>query len=602
MTQNCPKCGTANIDTQKFCGQCGRALSSSGDFEAEPTLTISAQETVWPGKGQLIAGKYQILRQVGQGGMGVVFEAQDVRLKRSLALKFLPAELLGEERARERFIHEAQAASALDHPNICTIYEIGETEEQQTFMAMAFYKGESLKSRIRRGPLNVDETLSLALQIAEGLAAAHDHGIIHRDVKPANIIITEEGQVKLLDFGLAKLAGEAHLTRPGTVLGTLAYMSPEQLTGREIDARTDVWSLGVVMYEMLTGHLPFEGDTEPACAYSIVHKRLRPIKSLPLEIPRDLAAVVEKALAKDPDDRFPSAGEMAAALKSLLEGRKFHPGITRKFYRRAAVLGVVAMLTAVVLVVPGWRQRLKEYAGLGPAVRNKHLVLLPLKSITGTEVEQTMADGLSGLLHGQLSQLAFRGNQSWISPLRHIKTYEVREAADARRFLGAGLVLTGTLKLAGEMLTVSVDVIDARTLRDLGTMTRTDNLANVSTWQEDLALELARTIGIPIRPGARAILARGGTTRPLAFRTYLQGQAFFSREGVDNARRSVEFFEQVVKIDPSFATAMLDLGRACWWLFALNGDKALVTKAESYLQEALQLGGVDDRAHLSLCR
>ncbi|MGQ9800642.1 MAG: protein kinase domain-containing protein [Candidatus Saccharicenans sp.] len=602
MTQNCPKCGTPNSDTRKFCGECGTPLSSSCDSELERTLTISAQETVWPGKGQLIAGKYQILRQAGKGGMGLVFEAQDVRLKRSVALKFLPAELLGEERARERFIHEAQAASALDHPNICNIYEIGETEEQQTFIAMAFYKGESLKHRIRRGPLSPDETLSLALQIAEGLAAAHDHGIVHRDVKPANIIITEEGQVKLVDFGLAKLAGEAHLTQPGTVLGTIAYMSPEQLMGGESDARTDVWSLGVVIYEMLTGCLPFEGDTEPACAYSIVHNKLRPIKSLPLEIPRDLAAIVERALAKDPEDRFASAREMAEALKALAEGRRFHPGVRKKFSRRAAVLGMVIVLVATVLIIPSWRYSLKKYVGLGETAKKKHLVLLPLKAISGAETEQLLAEGLSDLLHRQLGQLIFLGNRSWVSPLRYIESYEVREAADARRLLGADIVLTGTLRLAGEMLTVSIDIIDARSLRRLNSLSLTDNLANISTWQENMALETAGAAGFQIQAGARAVLARGATTMPAAFKTYLLGLGYFSREGLDNARLSTEVLEETVKIDPSFSEALVDLGRAYWRLFCLNEDAPLVSKAESYLQEALRLGGANDLAHLSLSR
>jgi serine/threonine protein kinase len=230
--------------------------------------------------GQTVAGKYRIVRKLGSGGMGVVYEAEDLRLKRTVALKFLPPGLTADAEARERFVHEARAASSLDHPNICTIHEVDEAEEGSLYIVMACYQGESLKDKLGRGTLAPVEAIRIAAEVAEGLAKAHEHGIVHRDVKPGNIMVTSDGLAKILDFGLAKLAGEARMTATGTTVGTVAYMSPEQARGDEVDARTDVWSLGVVLYEMATGALPFDRASDRAVLNAIVHDEPRPAKDL----------------------------------------------------------------------------------------------------------------------------------------------------------------------------------------------------------------------------------------------------------------------------------------------------------------------------------
>jgi serine/threonine protein kinase len=225
---------------------------------------------------------YKIIEQVGQGGMGVVYKAEDTKLQRTVAIKFLPQDLTRNAEAKQRFIHEARTASALDHPNICTIHEINETVDGQLFIVMAYYDEESLKHKIEQAPLNSTEAIDIALQVAEGLKKAHSKGIIHRDIKPSNIMITSDGIVKIVDFGLAKLSRGQRLTVDGKTMGTIAYMSPEQTRGDDVDERSDIWSLGVVLYEMLTGKLPFRGEYEQAIIYSIVNEEPEPLsKSIP---------------------------------------------------------------------------------------------------------------------------------------------------------------------------------------------------------------------------------------------------------------------------------------------------------------------------------
>jgi pentatricopeptide repeat protein len=269
---------------------------------------------------------YKIIEKLGEGGMGVVYKAEDLKLKRIVALKFLPADLTRDPEAKERFIQEAQTASALDHPNICTIFEIDETEDGQIFITMAYYEGETLKKKIERGPLKLDEAIDIAIQVAQGLSRAHESDIIHRDIKPANIMITDRGEVKIVDFGLAKLAGQTKITKTGTTLGTVAYMSPEQARGEEVDHRTDIWSLGVVLYEMVTGQLPFRGEYEQTVMYSIFNKEPEPITSIRPEIPQQLDWVLEKAIAKSQEERYQNFEEFIRDLISEEEKEQFRPG------------------------------------------------------------------------------------------------------------------------------------------------------------------------------------------------------------------------------------------------------------------------------------
>jgi dienelactone hydrolase len=309
----CPKCHSENNDTSRFCGHCGTPLNLGEKAPASLTRTLATPLPVIL-KDALIAGKYRIAEEIGRGGMGVVYKAEDIKLQRTVALKFLPPHLADSAELKERFLVEARAAAALSHPNICVIHEIGESEERP-YIAMEYVEGETLRDRIKKRPLKPEEALGIVSQVAAGLGEAHQKGIIHRDIKSANIMVTAKGQAKVMDFGLAKLRGGSSLTKSQTTLGTVAYMSPEQARGEEVDGRTDLWSLGVVLYEMLTGELPFRGDRDLSVIHSIIHEEPRPLRHRKPPVPEELQQVVSRALRKNRDSRYGSSGDMLKDLK-----------------------------------------------------------------------------------------------------------------------------------------------------------------------------------------------------------------------------------------------------------------------------------------------
>jgi eukaryotic-like serine/threonine-protein kinase len=314
MPVECPKCHSENSDNSRFCSHCAAPLNQDGSPTISLTKTIGTAAYAIS-KDSLVAGKYRVVDEVGAGGMGIVYKAEDLRLKRFVALKFLPPHLVNAPELRERFLIEAQAAAALSHPNICVIHEVGESEEHP-YIAMEFVEGETLRDKIKRGPLAPEDALDITAQIAAGLGEAHRKGIIHRDVKSANIMVTDKGQAKVMDFGLAKLRGGSSLTKSQTTLGTVAYMSPEQARGDELDQRTDLWSLGVVLYEMLVGEVPFKGDRDVSIIYSIVHEEPKSLKARKPPVPEELQQVIARALKKNREARYGSTDDMLKDLKA----------------------------------------------------------------------------------------------------------------------------------------------------------------------------------------------------------------------------------------------------------------------------------------------
>ena len=353
----CPNCQVDISDDSLFCSKCGTPIKSSDEIFVSRTRTILRPiEELVPGT--TLAGKYKIKEVLGRGGMGIVYKAEDTKLKRNVALKFLPPELIQDEEARERFVLEAQSAAALSHPNICTIHEIDE-EEGKSFIAMEYVKGQTLRAKIEKGPLGLDRALDIAIQVVGGLEEAHKKGIIHRDIKSANIMVTEKDQAKVMDFGLAKVKGGTLLTREGTTLGTVAYMSPEQAQGKEVDHRSDIWSLGVVMYEMLSGQLPFRGEREASILYSVVHEEPKTLKEIKRDLPPELQQIINRAMKKKSESRYMSAAEMLKDLKKyqdVLRAEELGAFNLRTFLRhirkpRVAIPAVTVVLAIALITV-----------------------------------------------------------------------------------------------------------------------------------------------------------------------------------------------------------------------------------------------------------
>ncbi len=350
----CPKCQAEILDDSRFCSKCGTPIHPSDEVFLSHTRTILRPiEELHPGA--ILADKYKIAEVVGKGGMGIVYKAEDTKLKRKVALKFLPPELTRDTEAKERFVLEARTAAALSHPNICTIHEISE-EEGKSFIAMEYIEGQCLKARMGKEPLKLEEVLEIAIQVAEGMDEAHKKGIIHRDIKSANIMVTDKGQAKIMDFGLAKVKGGTLLTREGTTLGTVAYMSPEQARGEEVDHRSDIWSLGVVLYEMFSGKLPFMGDREASILYSVVHEEPKPLKVIKPDIPSELQQIINRALKKKPESRYQTAAEMLKDLKGYQDSlRAAEAGVfnLRSFLRliRRPVVAIPAVVIIVAIAI-----------------------------------------------------------------------------------------------------------------------------------------------------------------------------------------------------------------------------------------------------------
>lgn len=551
----CPKCHSDNPEDTSYCGKCGTKLVRPEKVLISETKT---SETPLKGltRGSVFAGKYKVLKELGRGGMGIVYKAEDIKLKRAVALKFLPPELTRDPDARERFIQEARAASALDHPNICAIHEIEDTEAGQMYIAMACYEGESLKEKIARGPLEVEEATDIAIQIAQGLAKAHRKDIVHRDIKPANIMMTDEGVAKILDFGLAKLAGQVRLTRAGTTMGTVAYMSPEQARGEAVDHRTDIWSLGVVLYEMLTGELPFKGEYEQGLIHSILNDQLRRVTTVRKSLPPELERIIGKAMARDAAERYQHAHDIELDLKSLRkrietekEDKKPAKPLSLKRKLSYAAGGLIVLLAILFLAkITIFKERQKPIDSIA---------VLPFQNLSADPEQEYFSDGMTDALLAELSKIKALRVISRTSVMRYKKAE--KPLPQIARELNVTAIIEGSVQRAEDEVRITAQLVRAAPEKHVWANSFTKNFKNILALQSEVAQAIAKEIDITMTAEDRQRLTGSRPVDPEAHEAYLKGHFFIDKWTETDIRKGIAYFEQAIAKDPSFASAYTGL-------------------------------------------
>ncbi len=504
---------------------------------------------------------YKILEKLGEGGMGDVYKAEDKNLDRIVAIKFLPVAMTRNEDMKTRFFNEAKAASALDHPNICTIYEIDKTEKDQLFICMGYYKGKTVEEKIKQCPLEIYETLDLSIQMAQGLFQAHKKNIVHRDIKSANIIVTNDGVVKIVDFGIAKLTDQTGVTTDGTLLGTASYKSPEQTLGEEVDHRTDIWSLGVVLYEMLTGLQPFQGEFEQAVVYSIMNEEPKPPTGLRKEISLELERIVNKALAKDQKKRYQNLNELIVDLKHV----KKKPKKER----------TVAQVTTTPIIA-----------------------VLPFTNMSADKDQEYFCDGIAEDILNDLTHLeGLRVVARTSSFAYKNKNQDIREIGLK---LGADTLVEGSVRKAGNRIRITAQLINVSDGIHLWSEKYDRDLEDVFSIQDEIAKNIVDALEIKLSTREKHVLEKVKTRDVQAYDYYLKGREFFHKLTGKNVEYASEMFSRAIEKDPNYALAYAGFADCFSFLFMYyENSQENLERSASESKKALELDQNLAEAHTS---
>jgi serine/threonine-protein kinase len=583
-------------------------------------------------------GRYELLEKLGAGGMGEVWRARDQDLQRDIAVKFLPERFASDPRRLGRFAQEARAASSLNHPNIVTIHEIGETSGLP-YIVMELVEGQTLRALVHGRPLPPQRLLGIGGQLADGLAKAHAAGIVHRDLKPENVMVRSDGFAKILDFGLAKLrasdsgGGDAvwfdsneptwpggspsPQTAAGVVLGTVGYMSPEQARGRGVDYRSDQFALGAILYEMATGQQAFRRETPAQTLAAIIEQPPEPIATLNPAFPAPARWIIERCLAKEPAERYASTLDLARELHNVREhlaevGSSGASGSTsgatmppRRPRRPLWVAGIAAAALLLVggafAVVPPLRERLTVALKLRPVPREKGIAVLPFRTTSPEQDDQYRSDGLTETLAARLSQLERFHGSLWVVPASEVRQAGVTSAEGARRAFGVTLIVTGSLQRIGDRLRLNASLVDAVGLRQLRALGPSDYRPDDLSLQDEMVEQVARMLEVALGPQEQQVLQAGGTSVGTAYALYLQARGHLQRyEQTDSLEQAISLLQQALQQDPAYALAYAGLAEAQWRLYRLTKNPDLVELARKGCERALRLNDLLAPVHVTL--